>query len=117
MIIILSIILFASIAILLLVDALVAIGVFLLIFGLGVPEKLGRDGGRDSKRAELTELDVIVLQSLSQNKSQDEIARSTGVSPIVLSEKCAALMAAGYISGTYLTEKGFDALRNARPKA
>lgn len=59
---------------------------------------------------------MVVLQMLSQNKSQDDIAKSTGVSPTILAEKCATLMSTGYVSGNYLTEKGFDALRNANPR-
>jgi len=116
--IVLSVLFFLSAAGLILVgiDALVSAGIVLLVLGFNVPERLGGSKPKSSAQTHLSELDVLVLQMVSQNKTQDDITRSTGVAPAILADKWSSLTSSGYISGNYLTEKGFDALRNTQPK-
>ena len=112
----LCIVFFYTVAVLFLLDALVAIGIVFLLLGLGV---VGGQSGAVTpvaKGGRLSELDLAVIEMISQGKSQEEIAKSTGVSPATLSEKCASLTSAGYISGSFLTEKGFETLRGSSRK-
>ncbi len=60
----------------------------------------------------LSELELSILRSLSQGRSEEEIAASTGVAPSIVSEKVAKLQSMGYITDKHaLTERGFEALR------
>jgi membrane-bound ClpP family serine protease len=60
----------------------------------------------------LSELELSVLRLLSQGKSEDEIATSTGVEKSVVSEKIAKLQSQDYITDKHtLTVKGLEALR------
>ena len=62
----------------------------------------------------LSELELSILRLLSRGKNEEEIARGTGVSRPIVSEKMTKLHNEGYITGTHaLTEKGFVALRAA----
>jgi uncharacterized membrane protein len=109
---VLSLIFFYSVAILIVVDAMITVGVVFLVSGLGIFGAEARKPKTSAKTADLSALDRVVLQMISQNNGQEEIAKSTGVSPAILADKSAALTSAGYLSGNHLTEKGFEALRD-----
>jgi len=97
------------------IDAMVTVGVIFLLSGLGI---FGQASGKPkmaARTADLSALERVILQMISQNSSQEEIAKSTGVSPAILADKSAALTTAGYVSGNHLTEKGFDALQAMNP--
>jgi hypothetical protein len=117
--IVLGVIFFYPVLLIGLVDLFIVmliVGFVLLVEGLGGLAVLRSGLGR-SKQVRLSELDRVVLQMLSEKKTQEEIAQSTGVSPAILSDKLAGLATAGYVSGNYLTEKGFEALRSSGEKA
>jgi hypothetical protein len=87
-------------------------GFILLLDGLGYFGREGTGGAPVKQQPrQLSILDRTVLELISQNKSQDEIVRSTGVSASVVAEKSSALRASGYLSTDGLTEKGFEVLR------
>jgi hypothetical protein len=104
----------ATLLILIAIDAMITVGIVFLLSGLGVFGVGARTPKTGSKPLELSALDRVVLQMVSQNNSQEDIAKSTGVSPAIIADKSAALTSAGYISGNRLTEKGFEALRDQR---
>jgi hypothetical protein len=60
----------------------------------------------------LTSLELTILRSFSIRKSRKEIAKETGVSEKVISEKADKLRTEGFVtSGDALTEKGYEAIR------
>ena len=91
--------------------AIMLVGVILLVHGYGLFDKAQRSPNLEEPPAELPALDRLVLEMISQNKSQDDIVQATGVSPDIVVAKLAALSTSGYILGNRLTEKGFDSLR------
>jgi len=118
-IIVLSVIFFYPVLLLPLVDLMIAlliIGFVLLVDGYGGLAALRSAPSPKEKAVPLSGLDLTVLQMMSEGKNQDDIAKATGVSPAILSDKVALLVTSGYVSGSYLTEKGFETLRSARPK-
>lgn len=92
--------------------ALVA-GFVLVLDGIGYFDRTNVRRASAKNMQPLSALDRTILEMISQSKTQDEIARSTGVSPSTITEKSTTLREAGYISSDGLTEKGFDALRGS----
>lgn len=88
------------------------VGVLLLFHGFGV--LWDTPGKAKAGSARFGPLDRTILEMVSQGKSQDEIARVSGVSPQLVAEKAGALAAEGYIKDNYLTEKGFEAVRSMK---
>jgi Winged helix-turn-helix DNA-binding len=61
---------------------------------------------------ELATLDLTILRGLSRRESRKEIARDTGLSEKVVSERVDKLRSEGYIdAGDMPTEKGYEAIR------
>ncbi len=87
---------------------MIAAGTFIAFDGLGMMQP---STGQQVRISKLTALDKSILQMTSEGKVQDEIAKSTGVAPALIVSKTAALAAAGFINGTFLSEKGYEALR------
>ncbi|MDA4114022.1 MAG: hypothetical protein OK474_08250 [Thaumarchaeota archaeon] len=64
--------------------------------------------------AALSELDLSILQLLSQGRNEGEIASVTGVALPIISEKIARLYIGGFITEKRaLTERGFEAVRHS----
>lgn len=92
----------------------IALGLIMLFDGLNFFDRVGKSGPMGQENlpmAKLSTLDRTVLEMVSQNKTADEIARSTGVSGSVVSEKVSNLTSTGYLSNNMLTERGFEVLR------
>jgi hypothetical protein len=83
--------------------AMITAGVVVLIHGYGLFNKAPVSLNKETSTADFTPLDRAVLEMISQGRSQEEIVRSTGVSPDIITAKSAALSASGYISGNRLT--------------
>jgi biotin operon repressor len=65
----------------------------------------------------LSDLDLAILHRLSERKSRKEVARDTGVSEEIVSEKVDRLRAEGYVAeGDALTEKGYSAIHSTSPE-
>jgi len=100
------------------VIVLVALFVTLLAIGFyGVVEGLGVGSSRSKVDAKsggkLGAFSLAVLQMTAKGKTQDEIAAATSVSPFVIGKKIERLTKLGYIYEHALSEKGFDALKDA----
>ena len=62
--------------------------------------------------SELSVLDLAILRRLSERQSRKEIARNTGVSENVVSERVDELRSEGYVTSEgELTQKGYEAIR------
>jgi len=110
--------LFSGVLILVNLGVLLVLGAFFLVTGLWL-RPLNRPEASPEKSKmpfTLTALDMVILRMVSEKKSQEDIEKSTGVSPAILAEKSASLTSNGYLSGAYLTEKGFDVLRTSKTK-
>lgn len=91
---------------------LLAIGVYGVVDGLGVGS--ARSKGETSKgKASIGAFSLAVLQMTAQGKSPQEIAAATSVSPFVIGKKVERLTKLGYLYDHALSEKGFDALKDA----
>jgi len=90
---------------------LLAVGVYGVIDGLGVGSARGRGASGGSGR--LGALSMTVLRMIAQGKSKEEIAEATAVSVAIIQGKVERLTKLGYLHENALSEKGFDALREA----
>jgi len=90
---------------------LLAVGAYGIIDGLGMGSARGRGGSGGSGR--VGALSMTVLRMTAQGKSKEEIADATAVSIAVIQEKVERLTKLGYLRENALSEKGFDALREA----
>jgi len=104
------VVIFYKLLVLSLIVVLLTVGLVILLDGIGYFSSAEATSNPPKARA-LTALDITILGMIAQNKNQDEIAKSTGVSPGTVAEKTATLSAGGYLAGNFLTEKGFEAVK------
>jgi hypothetical protein len=91
---------------------LLAVGFYGIINGLVVGPAQAKGGSSRSGRR-IGVLAMTVLKMIAQGKTQEEIAAATAVSITVIEGKVQALTKLGYLSDNALSEKGFDAVREA----
>jgi hypothetical protein len=87
-----------------------AAGMLFVLDGLGVFDRLASSkGGSDGT---LSQLDLTILELMSQGKQMSEVSASTGVAPQIIEQKKGALASKGLVTPDgFLTEKGFEALK------
>ena len=89
---------------------LLAVGAYAIVDGLAGQSAQPRGSASRAGRR-LGALDMMILQMISQGKSQQEMAAATAVSAAVIAEKIKTLTKAGFLYENSLSEKGFEVLR------